>query len=383
MKILFAGGGTAGHINPAIAIAKHIQTKHPDWEILFVGTEQGLEKKLVPKAGFSIRYIHVKGFKRQWTLDILITIKALFKGMMEAKQLLKAFKPDIVVGTGGYVSGPVVLRAAMMKIPTLIHEQNVFPGITIKILSRFANVVAISFKESKKYLKVKHKLVHTGNPIKKEIIDTDRERARASLGLDKRPFILVFGGSLGADKINKTLVEYIPFIYQKKSIQLMAGTGEKQYDAVIDGLQQEGIDPGAHQDIKVFPYIYNMDEALAAADLVVCRAGAITLSELTAMGKPSILIPSPNVTNNHQEYNARVLEKHGAAVVLTESDLNGTILYNQIDTLLQDKSLLRKMSKNSLRMGITNAAEKIYNIIMELLNGSEFGVRSPEKKKQE
>lgn len=367
MKILFAGGGTAGHINPAIAIAKYIQTRHPEWDILFVGTELGLEKKLVPKEGFPIRYITVKGFKRRLGVDTLITVKELFQGMAQARRLIKEYKPDIVIGTGGYVSGPVVLNAVMMHIPTVIHEQNAFPGVTIKILSRFASVVAISFEESKKYLKVRNKMIHTGNPIKQEIIHTDRERARKQLDLDERPFILAFGGSLGADKINETLVEYIKYIYKEDKIQLMVGTGDRQYRHVIKLLEKEGVDLRFHKNIRIVPYIYNMHEVMAAADMVICRAGAITLSELTAIGKPCILIPSPNVTNNHQEYNARALEKNGAAVVLTENNLNGKILYNQIEVLLNDKQLLQRMSKNSLRMGITNAAEKIYNIVKELV----------------
>ncbi len=368
MKVLFVGGGTAGHINPAIAIAKYIQKCHPDWEIIFVGTEQGLEKKLVPKEGFAIEYITVKGFKRKLSLDTLITVKELFKGMWQAKKLLRKIKPDIVIGTGGYVSGPIVFHATMMKIPTIIHEQNVFPGITIKILSRFVDVVAISFEESKKYLKVKKRLVHTGNPIKQEIIDADRESARKRLGLNNQPFILGFGGSLGAEKVNQTFIEYIEYVNKDKNIQLMVGTGDRQFEQVVQQLKHQGVDLNNSENVKVVPYIYNMSDVLSAADLVICRAGAITLSEITAMGKPAVLIPSPNVTNNHQEYNARALEKEGAAVVLTEENLNGKMLYDQIGVLLEDETLLQRMSKNSLHIGITDATEKIYNIIKKLLN---------------
>jgi UDP-N-acetylglucosamine--N-acetylmuramyl-(pentapeptide) pyrophosphoryl-undecaprenol N-acetylglucosamine transferase len=294
-------------------------------------------------------------------------VKQLFVGTLQARKIIKEYKPDIVIGTGGYVSGPVVLNAAMMKIPTLIHEQNVFPGITIKILSRFADVVAISFNESRKYLKAGNKLVHTGNPIRQEIIDANRSVARKHLGLNEKPFILAFGGSLGADKINRTLIEYIGYIYKENKVQLMIGTGERQYQYVMDELKKQGIRLDLHKNIKVLPYIYNMNEAMAAADLVICRAGAITLSEITAIGKPAILIPSPNVTNNHQEYNARALEKQGAAIVLSESDLNGKILYNKIEDLLTNQSVLQQMEKNSLHMGITNATEKIYNIVIKLL----------------
>ncbi|MDD4378236.1 MAG: undecaprenyldiphospho-muramoylpentapeptide beta-N-acetylglucosaminyltransferase [Eubacteriales bacterium] len=367
MKILFAGGGTAGHINPALAIAKYISERNPDWDILFIGTKVGLEKELIPKEGFNIRYITVKGFKRKLSLDNFKTTACLFLGMIQAKKILSEYKPDIVIGTGGYVSGPVVFMASIMKIPTLIHEQNVFPGVTVKILSRFADVVAISFEESKRYLKVSKRIIHTGNPIREEILKADSEISRFALGLNSKPFIVAFGGSLGADKINETLIEYIQYIYEKDDVQLMFGTGKKQYRQVMERLHELGINLKKKPHIKVYPYIYNMDNALAAADLVVCRAGAITLSEITAIGKPSILIPSPNVTNNHQEYNARALEKQGASIVLTEDRLNGKMLYQQIETLLRDTKLLKGMGKHSKNMGITNATEKIYHILQDLI----------------
>ncbi|NLY42436.1 MAG: undecaprenyldiphospho-muramoylpentapeptide beta-N-acetylglucosaminyltransferase [Clostridiaceae bacterium] len=367
MKIIFAGGGTAGHINPAIAIASYICARHKDCDILFIGTKEGMENKLVPREGYNIRYINIKGFRRKLSFENFIVIKELFKGIMQARSIIRQFKPDIVVGTGGYVSGPVVWNASLMKIPTLIHEQNVFPGVTTKILSHFADVVAISFDESRKYLKTNKKIVLTGNPIRQTIIDTDRHTARMRLGLNYNPFILVFGGSLGADKINSTLIEYIKKIRNDKSVQLMFGTGERYYKSVLDTLNRQGIDVSKLEHIRVLPYIHDMDNAMAAADLVVCRAGAITLSEITAMGKPALLIPSPNVTNNHQEYNARALEKQGAAIVIREQELNGEVLYDKIHGLLKDRRALNNMGKNSYSMGITNATEKIYNIIAELI----------------
>ncbi|WHH58892.1 undecaprenyldiphospho-muramoylpentapeptide beta-N-acetylglucosaminyltransferase [Petroclostridium sp. X23] len=373
MKIVFAGGGTAGHINPAIAIAKYIRAKHPDWDILFVGTQEGLEKELVPKEGFDIKFINVRGFRRKLSLDTVVTIKELIRGTMQARKFLTEYKPDIVIGTGGYVCGPVVLNASLSKIPTMIHEQNVIPGVTIKILSRFADIVAISFEETMKYIKIDRKhLIHTGNPIRQEIIDTDKMTARKRLGLSNMPFILAFGGSLGAERINQTLVGFIKRIYKRKSVQLLFGTGEHQYNSVMDELKKADIDLSTNHNIKVVPYIYNMNDVMAAADLVICRAGAITISELTAIGKPCILIPSPNVTHNHQEYNARALEKKNAAVVITEKELNENRLFNLIENLLKDKRLLEKMEKNSSSMGITNATEKIYNsIIEELVHGSQ------------
>ena len=369
LKDLFAGGGTAGHINPAVAIAKYIRKKHPDWDILFVGTKKGLEKELIPKEGFPIQFIEVKGLRRKISLDLFTTGKLFIKGILQAHQIIKEYKPDIVIGTGGYVSAPVVLDASFRKIPTIIHEQNVFPGVTIKLLSRFATVVAISFDESRKYIRPQKKLVLTGNPVRQEIIEADYSTARIKMKLDDRPFILAFGGSLGAEKINETMLEVIRYISRDNRYQLMLGTGERQYNDVINVLTEKGIDIKKHSNIRVVPYIYNMNEALAAADLVICRAGAITISEITVLGRPSVLIPSPNVTNNHQEYNARALESKGAAIVITEDKLNGKRLYEQIRKLLEDSKKLQIMKEKSFQMGITNSTEKIYNIITKLVNG--------------
>lgn len=363
MKVLISGGGTAGHINPGIAIAKYIKSKNPDCEILFVGTQKGLETKLVPRENFELKLIKVRGFKRKLSLDTLVAIKELFQGLHEARSVIKQFKPDIVIGTGGYVCGPVVFNAARMGIPTLIHEQNAFPGVTNKLLSRFVDRVAISFKESEKFFKNKKKVVFTGNPIRGELLNTDRKAAREKLQIEKdKPFVVVFGGSRGAEPINNTVCEFISLHKDEKDFHMLFATGETQYDKIVKRLGNFN-----SQYIKVVPYIYNMADVMAAADLVVCRAGAITLSELTALGVPSILIPSPYVTANHQEYNARALEKQGAAIVILEKNLNHSIFYEQISNLLRDRNKLKSMAENSKKMGITNASEKIYGIIEELL----------------
>jgi len=366
LKVIIAGGGTAGHINPGIAIAKYIREKHPDAEILFIGTKRGMETKLVPYEGFEIKLIRVKGFRRKISLDTLITVKELFLGICEARKIIRQFKPDIVIGTGGYVCGPVVFVASMMKIPTLIHEQNAFPGITNRILSRFVDAVAISFKESERYFKSKEKLVYTGNPVRQEILKADRVSAREKLGKDlKKPLVVVVGGSLGAERINNTIVEMLKKRTGQYSFNMIFATGNGQYDRVKQLLQ--GVKT---PNVDIVPYIYDAANVYAAADLIVCRAGAITCSELTALGVPAIMIPSPNVVANHQEYNARALEKNGAAVVILEKDLSEELLYNQIENLLKDRKQLRKMSENSKKSGITNATEKIYGIINKLVSGN-------------
>lgn len=363
MKVLVSGGGTAGHINPGIAIAKYIKSKNPDCEIIFVGTQKGLETKLVPRENFELKTIKVRGFRRKLSKDTLVAVKELFQGLHEAKSIIKEFKPDIVIGTGGYVCGPVVFNAARMKIPTLIHEQNAFPGVTNKLLSRFVDKVAISFKESEKYFKNKKKIVFTGNPIRSELLYTDRNSAREKLGIEKdKPFVVIFGGSRGAEPINNAMCELILSHKDEKDFHLLFATGEAQYDTIVKRLGNLN-----SKNINVVPYIYNMADVMAAADLVIGRAGAITLSELTALGVPSILIPSPYVTANHQEYNARALEKQGAGIVVLEKDLNHNLLYQQIIHLLKDKGQLKKMAENSKKMGITNASEKIYGIVEELI----------------
>lgn len=363
MKIVIAGGGTAGHINPGLAIAKYIREMDNKAEILFIGTKRGMETTLVPREGFEIKYIKVKGFKRKISLDTFVTIKELFQGIREARKIIREFKPDIVIGTGGYVCGPVVFIASRMKIPTLIHEQNAFPGATNRILSRFTDTVAISFKESENYFKAAKKLVYTGNPVRGEILKADRASSRNKLNIhNDEPLIVVVGGSLGAERINNIVAEMLKKYLDHSKFKMIFATGNNQYDNVRQLLS--GIDL---KNIDVVPYIYDAANVYAAADIIVCRAGAITCSELTALGIPAIMIPSPNVVANHQEYNARSLERNGAAVVILEKDLNEDVLYNQITNLLKDRNALNKMALNSKKSGITNAAEMLYNLVKDSL----------------
>ncbi|HHW32325.1 MAG TPA: undecaprenyldiphospho-muramoylpentapeptide beta-N-acetylglucosaminyltransferase [Clostridiaceae bacterium] len=364
MNVLISGGGTAGHINPGIAIAKFVRSKHPDANILFVGTRRGMEGKLVPAEGFNIKFIKVRGFKRSLSFDNLVVVKELFEGLREAKKIINEFKPDIVIGTGGYVCGPVVYMAWRMKIPTLIHEQNAFPGVTNRILARFVNAVAISFKESEKYFKHPEKLVYTGNPIRQEIIQSKRSSAREKLGLKPgEKLVVIAGGSLGAQKINQVVTSMLLKYGKLIDYNIIFSTGNSQYETVKKSL--EGF---SKPSIKIVPYIYDAADVYAAADIMVCRSGAITCSEVTVLGLPAIMIPSPNVVANHQEYNARSLEKQGAAVVILEKDFNEEVLYSQIDKLLMDETKLHKMSANSKKIGIQNASEKIYEVIEKLIS---------------
>lgn len=371
MKVLIAGGGTGGHIYPAVAIAKAIMRHNPKAEILFVGTERGLESQLIPKEGFKLETITVSGFNRRLSLDVLKTISDLWRGLKEASAIIRRFKPDAVIGTGGYVCGPVLFVAALKHIPTLIHEQNVVPGATNRILSHFVDRIAISFDQSAQYFSAPvYKIEVTGNPIRREVLEADAESARRALGFTAdKPVLVIVGGSRGAERINHmaaALIEWI--VKRKKPYQVLLSTGKTQYEVVLNDISIRNIDLHQNRNIKVLPYIYDMGEALAVADLMISRAGAIALAEITAKGKPAILIPSPNVVNNHQEYNARILEREGAAVVLLEKELTEEIFIKTVKDLLEDKDRLKDMADKSRALGIVDADERIYDTFKRLLS---------------
>lgn len=364
MRILFAGGGTAGHINPALSVAEYMKERTEAFEALFIGTKKGLETKLVPAAGYKIRYIDICGFDRKHLLKNVSVICKLQKSKMDCRRILKEFKPDAVVATGGYVSGPVLMAAKRLGIPSIIHEQNVYPGLTVRGAEKYVDYVAVSFDETVSYMKNKDKCVVTGNPIRPEILKADKEAARQELGIGDKPYVLVFGGSLGAQKINNTMLGVIKRLTESGAFSLIFGTGDRNYQSVMTAIEEAGI--CLNDDIKVVPYINNMSSVMAAADVVVSRAGAITVSEICALSKASVLIPSPNVVRNHQEQNARELEKQEAAVVITEDILTEELLYNKIEELTRDKAYLAKMGKNAGRIAKVNALEEIYNIVMKI-----------------
>lgn len=362
MRVLFAGGGTGGHINPALSVANFIKEQESDFEALFVGTERGLEKKLVPGAGYNIKYIDICGFNRRNLLKNFSVIKKLIKANKDCIKILKEFKPDVVVCTGGYVSGPVAIAANKLGIPSLIHEQNVYPGLTVKGSEKYVDYVAVSFDETVNYMKKPEKCVVTGNPIRGELLKTDYAVARMKLGLSEKPFVLVFGGSLGAEKINNTMIGVIKKLGKDSPVQLLFGTGDRNYRDVKEKLK----DVELGEDIRIVSYIDNMSDVMAAADLVIARSGAITLSEIAALGKPSILIPSPNVVRNHQEQNARTFEKAGGATVITEDCLSDDILYAEILSVSKDRETLNKMSANVKKLAKTDALSEIYKLILKM-----------------
>lgn len=364
MRVIFAGGGTGGHINPAISIADYAKSQDSEFEALFIGTKRGLESKLVPKAGYDIKYIDIAGFNRKNLLKNVSVVAKLIKSRIDCRKIIREFKPDCVVCTGGYVSGPVIMAAAKEGIPSLIHEQNVYPGLTVKGSEKYVDYLAVSFDETVNLMNAKEKCVVTGNPIRTQILEANKEEARKKLGIDK-PFVLVFGGSLGAQRINDTMLNIIPRLKQNGNIRLLFGTGERNYDAIRDAVTKLGIDEN-DENIQILPYIDNMAEVMAAADVVVARSGAITVSELAALGKPSVLIPSPNVVRNHQEQNAREFEKNGAAEVITEAELTPDVLYKTVCEMIENNEYLAKMSENLIKMAKTDALPKIYELMIKM-----------------
>lgn len=368
MRVLITGGGTGGHINPALAIAQKVRLADPSNEILYVGTKNGMESELVPKEGFEFKYVTAKYLRRSISIENIKTMLASFKGVIEATKIIKDFKPDIVVGTGGYVCGPVVLAASLKKIPTMIHEQNVFPGITNKLLSKVVDVIIISFKDAENYFphKAENKLVLVGNPVRKDILTADRRKSRANFKLNSDDiFIYSFGGSGGQISLNEAILETIEKYNGNKNIKILHVTGKKHYAKFMEELNKQ---TEIKNNIEIRDYMYDAATALSASDIVIGSAGAITIAEITAVGVPSILIPKTYTAENHQEYNARALEKEGAAKVILEKDLNGSALINAIEEIIEDKKVLRTMSLNSKRMGSTDVEGKIYDAMVKLIN---------------
>jgi UDP-N-acetylglucosamine--N-acetylmuramyl-(pentapeptide) pyrophosphoryl-undecaprenol N-acetylglucosamine transferase len=363
MKIAISGGGTGGHIYPALALVREIQKKDPSAEFLYIGTEKGLESTLVPRENIPFASIHITGFKRKLSFENIKTVWRFLAGVQKSKAILKEFKPDIVIGTGGYVCGPVVYAASKLKIPTVIHEQNSIPGLTNKFLSRYVNKIAICFEEAASFFP-KEKVVFTGNPRASEVLGRDGIKGRLSAGLKLgMPAVLIFGGSRGARPINEAVVQSLGE-FASKPYQVLYVTGDVHYEDV----RKEAELLGSPDNVIIKPFIHNMPDVLAGIDLVVSRAGATTLAELTSLGIPAILIPSPYVTANHQEKNALSLSNKGAAKLLAEKELSGKKLVSTIDSIIMNKEKLTAMAKEARKLGVQDAAERLYKVMRELVS---------------
>lgn len=369
-RILFTAGGTGGHVNPALAVAGEIRRRYPDSQILFVGTTDRIETKIVPAAGFELRTIEMSGFQRKISFENLKsnikTVIRLMKSSSSVNKILDDFKPDIVVGFGGYVSGPVVRCAAKRNIPTAIHEQNAYPGITNKALAKIVDRVMLTVAQAEKNMEPKNPVVITGLPVRGEIVSADRDICRAELNLDNRPMILSMGGSLGADAINNAMVELITRLHGEKRCHFMHATG--QYGLwVYDKLRENGVDIDSEKEITIREYIDDMDRCMAAADLVICRSGASSLSEIQATGKASILIPSPNVAENHQYHNAMALVNNNAALIIEEKDLDGNRLYDIVKDLLDNPEKLAQIGSNASKMAILDSTDRIIKVMESIV----------------
>ncbi|MED4532650.1 undecaprenyldiphospho-muramoylpentapeptide beta-N-acetylglucosaminyltransferase [Metabacillus fastidiosus] len=361
MKVVVSGGGTGGHIYPALALINEMKRNDENIEFLYIGTEKGLEKGIVERAGIPFQSIEITGFKRKLSLDNIKTVVRFLKGVSDSKKMLKQFKPDVVIGTGGYVCGPVVYAAAKLGIPSIVHEQNSLPGITNKFLAKYVDKVAICFSEAEKYFPA-DKVVLTGNPRASEVIGADGRKGKESLGLTNgKKSVLIFGGSRGARAINNAVLQMIPAL-KNKDYEVVYVTGEVHYKNVMEKIEKMSSPP----NIIIKPFIHNMPDVLAGIDLIVSRAGATSLAEITALGLPSILIPSPYVTANHQEVNARSLSDHDAAILLSEQALNGEVLLAQMDEILLNEQRLTQMAEASKKLGIPDAAKKLYDVMKHI-----------------
>lgn len=369
MKVIFTCGGSAGHVNPALAVAQVFEKRHPGCEILFIGAERGMERRLVEQAGYPIETVTVSTFERAWTWKVikhnLKSAVSVPRGLHQARDILKRFQPDLVVGTGGYASFPAVREAARLGIPCAIHESNAYPGLTTRSLADKVDLVMVGFPEAKEYYENAGRVAVTGTPVRGEFFALDREQARLALGLtDSQPLVISFWGSQGAGHMSALTVDLVErWSSEGRRFHYIHAAG-RDYDEMPGELKRRGIEVSADE---VRPYIDNMPTVMAAADLVICRAGASTLGELTALGKPAILVPSPFVAANHQYKNAKVLADRGGAVLIEEKNCSGALMYDTAMELLSDGRRRAAMSRALKELAAPNAAEDIYRELMGIL----------------
>lgn len=368
MKVLLAGGGTGGHINPAIAIANEIKAARPDTEFLFAAVPGGMEDTLIPKAGYPVSHIKVSGFNRSFLpQDILHNIKSagyLAMADSRAKKMVREFSPDLVIGTGGFLCGPVVLAAQKLGVPSYLHEQNAFPGVTIKLLAKRATMVFLAFEEAKKHLPEGKEYQVVGNPVRQSFMGIGKKEAREKLGLDDHFTILSFGGSSGATAINKMAADLMEWHCEKGEINHLHGFGKLGREKFPALLAERKLELSRYPRIRASEYIDNIHLCLAAADVVISRAGAVSISELEVMGTPSVLVPYPYATENHQYYNAKVLADHGAAVVVEEKDYKKELLIEQLNDWLSHPEKLVELSKNASQLAVMDTTKQICDRIL-------------------
>ncbi|RJQ33269.1 MAG: undecaprenyldiphospho-muramoylpentapeptide beta-N-acetylglucosaminyltransferase [Actinobacteria bacterium] len=365
MKVAICAGGTAGHIYPGISLADELSLEAPVAEVVFLGTNRGLEKELVTKAGYNFRAIEAYGFKRSISLQNIKASLSLIQGFFSSWHFFKSFKPNVVVGMGGYVSFSPLAAAILLRIPTVIHEQNSIPGLANKVLSHFVTLVAASFPNEEKTFPRAKRVIFTGNPIRRNMIGLMRQKGIQTLSLDPdRKTLLVFGGSIGAKRINESMIEAYDKFRDSKDLQIIHVTGKEHFDEVTKRITKK-ITVNDKLRFQAHPYLDNLNEAYAAADLVVARAGATTIAELTAVGLPSILVPYPYATGNHQQKNAQTLVDHGAARMVLDDDFNGEVLFQMVNSLAFNSTELIKMKEYLQKLGKPFAANDLAKLVIE------------------
>lgn len=370
MNVIFTCGGTGGHINPAISVANLLKERMPGSRILFIGAEDGMEKDLVPRAGYELETIRISNFQRKLTpagiWHNVTTAGHMASSMRKAKAIIRRFQPDVIVGTGGYASYPALHMGAKLGIPTAVHESNAVPGLTTRMVAKHVTKIMVSLADSRDQYPDPEKVVVTGTPVGGAFLYGDRQKARAELGIGEEPLIISAWGSLGAREMNKKIARFMTREAQDSLYRHVHATGSFGWRWMPAYVRDQGLNLEQYPWLDMREYIYNMPQLMAAADLILCRAGAATISEVCASGTPCIMIPSPNVTDNHQEKNARVLEKYGAAVVVREAECDGDSLYETAKALLSDPARLKEMRMAARRLAVVDAAEQILAVIREL-----------------
>lgn len=358
LTFLFAGGGTGGHLYPAIAIAEELQKLQPTARIVFAGTKKKIEARVVPQKGYEFYSIWISGFHRRLTIDNVLFPVKVFVSLIQSFFLIKKIKPHAVIGTGGYVCGPVLFVASWLGIPTLIHESNSFPGVTTRLLARKVNRVFVTFEVTKQWLKKTSSVELVGNPTRDALGTLTKYEACRALGFsESKKTLFAFGGSLGAQSINKVMPKIISWA-TKYDVQVIWQTGESDWSA-SQGVQ-------SHPSVKIMKYVEHMDIAYAAADLIISRSGATTLAELTRIGKPAILVPYPHAAANHQTLNAQAMVQAGAAVMITDTMLD-ELLLSTVQQLLNNEQQLRTMSEQSKLLGKPDAGKEIAQKILTMI----------------
>lgn len=368
LTVVLTGGGTGGHIYPAVAIGRRLQELIPQTAVHYLGTGQGLEAKLVPQEGWPFHEVAASGLARKLSVSTAVALVKTGKGYFQARRHLKRIKPALVLGTGGYVCGPVVLAAAKLGIPTLLHEQNAYPGLTNRLLARVADRICVTFPQSASLFPAGREIVTTGLPIRSQIMNTTREEGLAGLGLKEGFRILIVGGSQGARSINRAMLAVYKEMKDRTDLHWLHITGPAGYEEYLADLAREGIDLSDYGNIRIMPYVHQMEQALSVADLVIGRAGASFLAEIMAKGLPSLLIPYPFAAENHQEYNAKALVDSGAAMMIKEQDLSGVTLVNRIKELVDHREHLEAMGKEARALGNPKAVDLIVEQIMSLVS---------------